>query len=158
MFEIGPLLPLKPNCNAIAYTVILYNYVLLTLLQQFGEDPHICVVICPQTFGHIVYIFHHCRDLAYLIFTFSLNDWIGYVNIKRTALTPLHIGLSWVARSCLTSWDILNPIYFFKPVWYAEFPVLSFHRHMTCKSNLIYKWGLQWYCRTLMKLDIPRAW
>ncbi len=38
-FGLGPLLPVKGNCNASAYQDILDNAMLPTLREQFGEGP-----------------------------------------------------------------------------------------------------------------------
>lgn len=39
------LVRVKGNFNVKAYKVILDNCVLSTLCQQFGEEPHICVMV-----------------------------------------------------------------------------------------------------------------
>lgn len=45
---------LNRNCNARAYNEILYNCVLQTLWQQFGEEPCVDVLErCQQMFSHI---------------------------------------------------------------------------------------------------------
>ena len=53
------LVPVKGNCNATAHKDTVYNCVLRTLWQQFGERAHMAVMVrCPHAFSHIVYSVH----------------------------------------------------------------------------------------------------
>lgn len=73
------LVPMKKNCNVIAYSGTIYNCVHPTLGQHILEEPHMSLMVmlrCPLTFDHKVislyFIFHYfflfvfCNDISWV--------------------------------------------------------------------------------------------